>query len=65
MNSVWPSGADLVTYSAAIWLLAPGRFSTIACWPQASVKRCASMRPSASVTPPGAAGTTMVIGLTG
>ena len=51
--------------AAAIWLLAPGLFSTITCWPQASVKRCASVRPSASVTPPGAAGTTIVTGLVG
>src|SRR5262249_17545587 len=35
------------------------------CCPQASVKRCASVRPRASVTPPGAAGTTIVTGLVG
>src|SRR5262245_19338523 len=58
-------GRGLVTYSAAIWLLAPGLFSTMTCWPQASVKRCASVRPSASVTPPGAAGTMIVTGLVG
>src|SRR3979411_447690 len=65
LNSVDPSGAVLATCSAASWLWAPGLFSTITCWPQASVRRCASTRPSASVTPPGAAGTTMVIGRAG
>jgi hypothetical protein len=65
MNSVCPSAADFATYSAAIWLLAPGLFSTITCWPQASLKRCARVRPSESVTPPGAAGTMMVIGFDG
>src|SRR5438477_4760401 len=65
ISSVWPSDADRATYSAAIWLLAPALFSTIACWPQASVKRCASMRPSVSVTPPGGAGTTMLTVLLG
>ena len=65
MNNVWPSGADFETYSAAIELLAPGRFSTTACWPHFSVNRCASWRASVSVTPPGEAGTTMVMVLEG
>ena len=61
MNSVWPSGGELTMYSAAIWLLAPGLFSTTACWPQALLKRCASARPMMSVTPPAGAGETMVM----
>ena len=65
MNSVWPSGGELTMYSAASWLLAPGLFSTTACWPQALVKRCASPRPMMSVTPPAGAGETMVMVLLG
>ena len=65
MNSVWPSGGELTMYSAAIWLLAPGLFSTTACWPQALLKRCASARAMMSVTPPAGAGETMVMVLLG
>ena len=65
MNSVWPSGGELTMYSAASWLLAPGLFSTTACWPQALLKRCASPRPMMSVTPPAGAGETMVMVLLG
>src|SRR5689334_24785546 len=65
MNSVWPSGAELTMYSAASWLLAPGLFSTTACWPNALLKRCARARPMMSVTPPAGAGDTMVMVLVG
>ena len=61
MNRVWPSGGELTMYSAAIWLLAPGLFSTTACAPQALLKRCASARAMMSVTPPAGAGETMVM----
>src|SRR6478752_6476531 len=65
MNKVWPSGGELTMYSAAIWLLAPGLFSTTACAPQALLKRCASARAMISVTPPAGAGETMVMVLLG
>src|SRR4029078_3618384 len=65
MNKVWPSGGELTMYSAAIWLLAPGLFSTTACAPQALLKRCASARAMMSVTPPAGAGETMVMVLLG
>src|SRR5260221_14635553 len=65
MNRVCPSGAELTMYSAASWLLAPGLFSTTACWPEALPKRCASARPMMSVTPPAGAGETMVMVLLG
>ena len=52
-------------YSAASWLLAPGLFSTTACWPQDLEKRCANPRPMMSVTPPAGAGEMMVMVLLG
>jgi hypothetical protein len=41
MNTVWPSGADLATKSAAMMPLAPGLGSTTTGWPQ----RCSSFSP--------------------
>jgi hypothetical protein len=51
--------------AAPIAWFAPPRFSTITCSFHALWKRCAISRAITSVTPPGAAGTTMVIGLLG
>src|SRR5580692_8690657 len=65
MNSVYPSPGWCITYSAATWLLAPGLFSTTVWAPQSALKCCARMRASISVTPPGDAGTMMVIGFDG
>src|SRR4029079_17501465 len=65
MNKVWPSGGELTMYSAAIWLFAPGLFSTTGCAPLALLKRCASARAMMSVTPPAGAGETMVMVLLG
>ena len=62
---LWPSGAALPTIAAPMAWLAPPRFSTITCWPQAVIRRCAIRRAMVSLTPPGAAGTTMVMGLLG
>ena len=62
---LWPSGAALPTIAAPMAWLAPPRFSTITCWPHAVMKRCATSRAMVSLTPPGAAGTTMVMGLVG
>ena len=54
LNSrVLPSGADLATYWVAIWLAAPGRFSTITGRPATSPRRGCSMRAAMSVLPPG------------
>src|SRR5712691_13425728 len=52
-SSVYPSGADLATYSFAILVPAPGRFSTIACWPRSSESLDASSRALMSTPPPG------------
>jgi hypothetical protein len=62
---VWPSGAALATISAAIVVPAPGRFSTITCWPRLFVISAAVVRANVSVAPPGANGTSMRIGLFG
>src|SRR5581483_11326119 len=61
MNRVWPSGFELTMNSAASWLLAPGLFSTTACWPQTLLKCWASPRAMMSVTPPAGAGEIRVI----
>jgi hypothetical protein len=39
--------------------LAPGRLSTMNCWPMLSDSRCAIVRATASTVPPGGYGTTM------
>src|SRR5580700_5565194 len=44
---------------------APPTFSTTTCWPRISLTRCAITRPSTSVGPPAANGTTMVTGRVG
>jgi hypothetical protein len=44
---------------------APGWFSTTTGWPHCSDRRWAMMRPSTSVPPPGANGTTILMVRTG
>src|SRR5260221_3994021 len=50
---VYPSGADLATYSFAMLVPAPGRFSTITCWGRSSESFDASTRALMSTPPPG------------
>ena len=64
-NTRLPIDTEGDTYSLATWLLAPGLFSTTVWVPQSALKCCARMRASISVTPPGDAGTMMVIGFDG
>src|SRR4051812_28711785 len=45
--------------------LAPGRFSTITCWPSRRPSGSATTRALLSATPPGAKGTMMRIGFAG
>src|SRR5437588_361371 len=63
--SVWPSGGAFATYSPPMICVAPGRFSTTTGWPHTSASRLAMERESASVAPPGAAGTTILTGREG
>ncbi|MNC85893.1 hypothetical protein D3C83_15120 [compost metagenome] len=65
MSSVWPSGALRATSSPAIWLLAPGRFSTTTDWPSDSLRLGARSRATMSVAPPGAKPTSIRTVLTG
>src|SRR5262245_49204087 len=51
--------------SAAIVVPAPGRFSTITCWPRVFVISAAVTRAKVSVAPPGANATTRRTGLAG
>ena len=46
-------------------VLAPGRGSTITCWPSRGVSASAITRTIASIAPPGVNGTTMRTGLVG
>jgi len=50
---VWPSGAARATSAVAIRPLAPGRLSTMTCWPSPSVSLAASRRALVSVAAPG------------
>ena len=52
-SRVYPSGADLATYSFAMLVPAPGRFSTITCWGRSSESLDASTRALISTPPPG------------
>src|SRR2546425_8333421 len=52
-SSVYPSGADLATYSFAMLVPAPGRFSTITCWGKNSESFDASTRALMATPPPG------------
>lgn len=51
--SVYPSGADVATTTAAIVPVAPGRFATMVGTPKCSDRPCASTRATRSVPPPG------------
>ena len=55
---VWPSGALFATWTAAVTVPAPGRFSTTNDLPKRSLSFCPISRPRMSVPPPGANGTT-------
>src|SRR5882762_7420453 len=57
MPRVWPSGADLATYSVPTTVPAPGLFSTTTGWPHTSCIFAATRRPMMSVAPPGGKGT--------
>src|SRR4051812_43584126 len=65
MRSVYPSGADLATASAAMLPPAPGRFSTTTGCPRARPSGSASDRATTSGWPPGAKGTTIRSGFVG
>ena len=64
--TVWPSVAgDCATIEVAIVPAAPGRFSTITCWPRCLARGTANARATASVAAPGGKGTSRVTGLLG
>src|SRR6266571_5145038 len=62
-RSVYPSGADLATYSFAMLVPAPGRFSTTTCWPRSSESFEASRRALMSTPPPGVKPTRSLTGI--
>ena len=62
---MWPSGVARATYSLAIEPLAPARLSTITVCPSSGPSFCAMVRAIASLPPPAAVGTTMVMVLAG
>src|SRR6267143_701797 len=64
-SSVYPSGADFATKSAAIAPSAPGRFSMKTGWPRACDSGGAMIRPTTSSAPPGGKGATTRTGLAG
>ena len=51
-NSVWPSAAARTSASVAILLAAPGRLSTMNCWPSRSDSHCPIRRAMMSIWPP-------------
>src|SRR5258708_1653982 len=53
MPRVWPSGADLATYSVPTTVPAPGLFSTPTGWPHTSCIFADTRRPMMSVAPLG------------
>src|SRR6266436_6447316 len=64
-SSVWPSGADFATTSAARLPPAPGRFSTTTGCLRALAIGSASARATVSVVPPGEAPTNSLTGREG
>src|SRR5471030_1886362 len=64
-TSVYPSGAALDTSALPTVPPAPARFSTMTCWLIRSPSFCARIRPNVSEFPPGACGTTILIGFDG
>src|SRR5690242_18309160 len=65
MRSVYPSGADFATASAAMLPPAPARFSTTTGAPSARPRGPAMARATTSGWPPGAKGTTSFTGWAG
>ena len=65
ITSVWPSGAAFAAISEPTMPLAPGRVSTMTCWPQASVNFCPIRRPTMSGPEPGEDSAMMRIGRVG
>src|SRR5687767_13981626 len=59
-SRVWPSGAARKTNSAAMFLVAPGLFSTMTVWFQRALSFSARRRGSVSGTEPGPVGATSV-----
>ena len=51
-SSVWPSGADFATPSAATMVPEPGLFSTTTGWPQRCVSWAPTARAMRSMPPP-------------
>ena len=64
-SSVWPSASACATCCVPMLPLAPGRFSTITCWPRRAASGSATTRALLSATPPGVKGTMMRTGLVG
>src|SRR3954469_23474672 len=62
MSIVYPSAGALVVMSVAILPAAPGRLSTMTCWPRRSLNFGVNARAVVSVPPPGAKPTIMRIG---
>jgi hypothetical protein len=52
IGSTWPSGAARTMASVAILVLAPGRFSTMICWPSLFDNHSSNGRATISGTPP-------------
>jgi hypothetical protein len=65
IKSVWPSGGDLATDTAAMTLAPPGRFSTTKVPLRRCSSFCDSMRASQSVEPPAGNGTITLTGREG
>src|SRR5262249_33905491 len=64
-SSVCPSGGARATNSAATAPAAPGRLSTMNCWPNVPPSRVATKRATSSELPPLANGTTILTGRCG
>jgi hypothetical protein len=63
--SVYPSARALFTCIVPIAPTAPPTFSTMTDWPRSRLNWSAARRPMMSVLPPGAKGTTILIGREG
>src|SRR5215204_3579788 len=64
-SSVYPSGADFATSSAAIPVAPPALFSITTGWPQIALSRGVTAREMLSTEPPAGYATTMRTGLDG
>ena len=65
ISKVWPSAGSRMNAAVPILPPAPALFSTITGWPRRSPSFWPSTRAITSVAPPGAHGTTILIGLVG